>query len=126
MEMTSSLENEWLNVFYLRGEIDAATAPPLKDALEQALGEGQRWFLVDLLGTEYLDSVAVGILIGGAKQACAQGGMLAVVCQRPIVVKVFEISGTKELLNVHESEAAARRLLETARDAAAQSGDGGA
>ena len=126
MEMTSSLENEWLNVFHLRGEIDAATAPPLKEDLERALAEGQRWFLIDLLGTEYLDSVAVGILIGGAKQACEQGGMLAVVCQRPIVVKVFDISGTKELLNVHESETAARRLLEAARDATVESGDGGA
>ena len=126
MEIRSRLENDWLTVFYLEGEIDAATAPPLKEALEQALAQGQRWFLIDLLGTEYLDSVTVGILIGGAKQACEQGGMLAVVCQRPIVVKVFEISGTKELLNVQGSEATARSLLETARQSGPEPEDGGA
>ena len=126
MEIRSRLENDWLTVFYLKGEIDAATAPPLKEALELALAEGLRWFLIDLLGTEYLDSVALGILIGGAKQADQAGGMLAVVCNRPNLVKIFEVSGTKELLNVRESEAAVRSLLEAARQACPQPEDGGA
>ncbi len=126
MEMRSCLENEWLSVFHLQGEIDAATAPPLQAALEEALGEGQRWFLIDLLETEFVDSVTVGLLLGSAKQAYEQGGMLAVVCQERIVMKVFEISGTKELLNVHDSEAAARSALEAAREASLQREDGGA
>ncbi len=126
MEMRSCLENEWLSVFHLQGEIDAATAPPLQAALEEALGEGQRWFLIDLLETEFVDSVTVGLLLGSAKQAYEQGGMLAVVCQERIVMKVFEISGTKELLNVHDSEAAARSVLEAARKASSEREDGGA
>ncbi len=126
MEIRSCLENDWLTVFYIEGEIDAATAPPLKDGLNQGLEEGQRWFLVDLLATEYLDSVALGILIGGAKQADQAGGMLAVACNRPNLIKIFEVSGTKELLNVRESEAAARSLLEAARQPGPEPEDGGA
>ena len=126
MEIRSCLEHDWLTVFYIEGEIDAATAPPLKDGLNQGLEEGQRWFLIDLLATEYLDSVALGILIGGAKQADQVGGMLAVACNRPNLIKIFEVSGTKELLNVRESEAAARSLLEAARQPGPEPEDGGA
>jgi len=125
MEMHSSVENDWLMVFYLQGEIDAETGPDFREALEQARAQGQRWFLIDLLETEYLDSVALGILLGTAKETANVGGRLAVACNRPNLVKLFELTGVKELLNVQETAAAARSFLEQAYEAAGQSQDGG-
>jgi len=113
-------------VFHLQGEIDADTGPQFKDALTEAREEGQRWFLIDLLEAEYLDSVALGILLGAAKQTDKLGGILAVACNRPNLIKLFELTGIKELLNVQETASAARSLLKQAHQAVAQSQDGGA
>jgi len=125
MEMRSCVEDDWLIVFHLQGEIDAETGPDFREALEQARAEGQRWFLIDLLEAEYLDSVALGILLGTAKETAKVGGRLAVACNRPNLVKLFELAGVKELLNVQETAAAARSLLEQAHQTAGQSQDGG-
>jgi len=125
MEMRSCVEDGWLMVFHLQGEIDAETGPDFRDALEQARAEGQRWFLIDLLETEYLDSVALGILLGTAKETSKLGGSLAVACNRPNLVKLFELTGVKELLNVQESTAAARSFLEQAYKATSRSPGGG-
>ena len=125
MEMHSRVEDGWLMVFYLQGEIDAETGPDFREALEQARAEGQRWFLIDLLETEYMDSVALGILLGTAKETSKVEGRLAVACNRPNLVKLFELTGVKELLNVQESAAVARSLLEQAHQTADQSQDGG-
>ena len=126
MEMHSCVEDDWLMVFHLQGEIDAETGPGFREALEQAREEGRRWFLIDLLEAEYLDSVALGILLGTAKETDKLGGMLAVACNRPNLIKLFELTGIKELLNVQETASAACSLLEQAHQAAAQSQDGGA
>ena len=126
MEMESRVEDDWLMVFQLEGEIDADTGPQFRDALTEARQEGQRWFLIDLLEAEYLDSVALGILLGGAKETEKLGGTLTVACNRPNLIKLFELTGIKELLNVQETASAARSLLEQAYKAATQSQDGGA
>ena len=67
-----------------------------------------------------LDSVGLGILIGGSKRAGEKNGDMAVACARPNVRRVFEVSGTAELLNVVDDLAQAVEILATER--AARSG----
>ena len=113
------MEGDCLALFALDGEMDAATAPQFRDALVEALEEGLVWILVDLRKVEYIDSVGLGILMGAAKRANEHGGELAVICQRPNLLKVFDITGTRELLNVCEEEPEARNLIEQHRAALA-------
>jgi len=90
----------WLQKVAVEGELDAYTAPQLLNAVTEALDAGLTWLVVDLRGVEYIDSVGLGILIGGAKRAGERNGDLAVACDRSNVRRVFEVSGTAELLNV--------------------------
>jgi len=96
------------------GEVDAYTGPELlealKDSLEQA--DGPAWLLVDLTQVQYLDSIGLGILVQAAKEAAQTGGALAVACRTPVVLKVFDISGTRAMLGVRESVEEATALLE--------------
>lgn len=92
----------WLRRIAVTGELDAYTAPSLQDAMTEALDSGAAWLVVDLAAAEYIDSVGLGILIGGVKRAGAREGDLAVACPRANVRRVFEVSGTMDLLNVHE------------------------
>ena len=101
-------EGAWLG---LAGELDAYTGPQFREDLAQAIEEGARWLVVDLSALQHIDSVGIGILIGAAKRAGEKHGQLAVVCPRPNLARVFDISGTKELLNVVGSLEEARERL---------------
>ena len=115
MKVQTETEGNWLTVFSLSGELDAYTAPEFRESLVETLDRDLVWILVDLNEVEYIDSVALGILIGGAKRANERDGELAVVCHRPSLLKIFDISGTRELLNVCEDSSRARQLLEQRR-----------
>ena len=111
------------SVYDISGELDAYTAPDLRDALDGALAEGRSWLIVDLADLTYLDSTGLGILVGTAKKARQADGDIAVVCVNPTLLKIFDISGTREILNVADSvDAAMQRLreLEEARDETGQ------
>jgi anti-sigma B factor antagonist len=95
------------------GEVDAYTGPELLEALTDSLqhDEGPTWLLVDLTEVQYLDSIGLGILVQAAKEAAQGGGALAVACRTPVVLKVFDISGTREMLGVRETLEEATALL---------------
>src|SRR5205814_287647 len=50
-------------VIEVSGELDMATEPQLRDALEQAIDAGSRQVVVDLGRVRFMDSTAVGMLI---------------------------------------------------------------
>ncbi|HEY3397398.1 MAG TPA: STAS domain-containing protein [Armatimonadota bacterium] len=111
----SARNEEWLVVVEVAGELDAATAPALRAILDEQIHQGARWLLVDLQAVDLIASVGVGELIRSVNELNSLGGDLAVICRRPNVLRVFEISGTGELLHVRQAEAEARAALEQAR-----------
>jgi len=98
-------DSDWLTVVAASGEVDAYTGPGLREALADTLeaGEGAPWLLADLSDVQYLDSMGLGILVQAAKRAVADGGAMAVACSTPVVLKVFDISGTRAMLGVEET-----------------------
>ena len=56
---------EGRHVVAVRGEIDLFTAPELKKTLADAIENGASRVVVDLSETTFLDSTALGVLIGG-------------------------------------------------------------
>jgi anti-sigma B factor antagonist len=117
LRVSTSLTDGWLQTIAVEGELDAYTAPTLQEAVMRSLDEGVAWLLVDLRLTEYIDSVGLGLLIGGAKRAGEKNGDLAVVCARAGVCRVFEVSGTAEMLNLCEELPVAVDKLATTRAA---------
>jgi anti-sigma B factor antagonist len=106
-------------LFVLDGELDAYTGPQLREELAQAADSGKKWLLLDLSAVQYIDSVGLGILVGATKRVTEKHGDVAVIGPRPNVLRVFEVSGTRELLNVVGSleEAQARLKFEAAAPA---------
>jgi anti-sigma B factor antagonist len=80
------------NVVSVEGELDLSTAPSLKWMLIDALQtEGSR-LVVDLSLATFIDSTALGVLVGVTRRL-ADDARLAIVCARPNVLKIFEYSG---------------------------------
>jgi anti-sigma B factor antagonist len=80
------------SVISVEGELDLSTAPRLKWMLIETLEAGHSELVVDLSSTTFMDSTALGVLVG-VKRSLAVGAQLAIVCSRPAVLKIFELSG---------------------------------
>ena len=107
---------DFLAIVTVSGELDENTVPELRERLHGLLEAGAAWLLVDLGELEFIDSSGVGLLIGTSRRAGEAGGDLAVVCARPNILRVFDISGTRELLNLRQEAEPARELLAARRD----------
>jgi len=83
------------------GEIDVATAPPLRDRLQALTTAGRSTIVVDLLGVTFLDSTALGVLVGALKRCRETGGDLPLVITEPRILKVFEITGLTGVFPIH-------------------------
>jgi anti-sigma B factor antagonist len=93
-------------VLVLRGDLDIATAPDLREALVGVIHEDAR-IVVDLEAVGFLDSVGLGILISGLKRARAAGGDLELVCTSRAVLKPLEITGLDKVFTIHAGREAA-------------------
>jgi len=75
-----------------QGELDLATYTQLRERINELLSAGRTNLVMDLSGTEFLDSTALGALIGGRRRAHAAGGSFAIVCDRPHLLKLFAVT----------------------------------
>ena len=80
------------SVLTVEGELDLATAPSLKWALGDLVDAGRTRIVLDLSAVPFIDSTALGVLVG-VRRAMGAGGRLAVVCTNVNVLKIFELTG---------------------------------
>jgi len=96
-------ERDGVAVLTVRGEIDVSTAPRLRQQLVEMASTGQDRVVLDLDAVDFLDSTGLGVLIGGLKRFRSLGGDLLLVCTRPRILKVFEITGLSGVLGLHDT-----------------------
>ena len=102
------------------GEADLATASELKAALTEALDSGARWLLVDFSATSFIDSTALGVLMGAVKRLRSIEGDLALVCVDPNICKLFQMTLLDRVFDISDTkQAALERLAERRRQAPA-------
>jgi anti-sigma B factor antagonist len=89
-------------VLAVRGEIDVATAPQLREQLLELVSAGHKQIVVDLAGVDFLDSTGLGVLVGGLKRVRSNDGELALACPQPRVLRVFEITGLTQVFPIHD------------------------
>jgi anti-sigma B factor antagonist len=94
-------------VVAVSGEIDVATAPQLRECLHHVITEGNATVALDLLGVSFLDSTALGVLVGGLKRCRELGGDMRIVVVDPRIIKIFEITGLTNVFNISETLQAA-------------------
>jgi len=82
-----------LPVVTLTGEVDLAIAPGLKEQIDLLLSDGQSTIVIDLLDATFLDSTALGVLVGALEECRGSGGELHLLIREPRILKVLEITG---------------------------------
>jgi len=83
----------------VRGEIDVATSPALRDQLSALVANGARDITLEFEGVSFVDSSGLGVLVGTYKRLRDEvGGSVRIVGAQPSVRKVFEITGLEQAL----------------------------
>jgi anti-sigma B factor antagonist len=100
-----------VRVVEVGGEVDLFSAPDLKRTLNGIVDGGGRVLLVDLSRTTFIDSTALGVLIGVVKRLRPEGGELAIVCPDPSLRKVFEVTRLDRAFELFDSVEAALEHL---------------
>jgi anti-sigma B factor antagonist len=94
-----------------RGELDIATHTTLREHMVELLSRGRNNLVIDLSETSFIDSTALGSLIGARKNALARGGTFAVICNDPRIVKLLDITRLSEVLTRFDTREAWRASL---------------
>jgi anti-sigma B factor antagonist len=102
------------HIIAVRGEIDLFTAPELKQALTEAVEAGDYRVVIDLTDVSFLDSTALGVLIGAVKRLRSRGGALAIVNTETSIAKTFEITGLDQIFTIVPSRREALSALDDA------------
>ena len=98
--LTTDSFDDQRHVVAVSGEIDLFTAPELKSALGEALESGHTRIVVDLTNTSFLDSTALGVLIGAVKRLRSRDGALVIVNVDANIAKTFEITGLDKIFTI--------------------------
>jgi len=106
--------DEQRHVVAVTGEIDLFTAPELKAVLSEAVEAGRTRIVVDLTETTFLDSTALGVLIGAVKRLRSRDGVLTIVNTDANIAKTFEITGLDQIFTIVPDRAAALEALDDA------------
>lgn len=99
-------------VISLRGEVDIYTAPRLKERLLELLDGGVTGVVVDLSDVTFIDSTAIGVLIGGVRRLHDAGGSMALVVATRPVERVLTITGLDRVFSIHDTREAAFAALD--------------
>src|ERR1700743_3445412 len=83
----------------VEGDLDLASAPSLKWALEDLQSAESRHVIVDLSGVGFIDSTALGVLVG-AQRSLGPGVRLAIVCDEENVLRIFELTGLDGMFEI--------------------------
>ena len=83
----------------VRGEVDMATAPQLRDTLLALVDGGASRIALDCRGLDFLDSSGIGVLIAVRKRL-GDDGSLTLEAPPPHVRKVLELTGVSEHVTI--------------------------
>ncbi|MDQ6617924.1 MAG: STAS domain-containing protein [Actinomycetota bacterium] len=82
------------------GELDMYTAPRLRQELVGLVAGGARQVTVDLGAVNFVDSTALGVLVGGLKRLRQVDGDLTIKSPTPGTLKVLELTGLTKIFTV--------------------------
>ncbi|MFD2639749.1 STAS domain-containing protein [Piscibacillus salipiscarius] len=92
-----------VTVLKLAGEIDAYTAPQLKEKLLGLLREENADVQVDLEKVNYMDSTGLGVFISGLKTANEVNSSFTLVNLQENVYRLFNITGLNDVMKIENT-----------------------
>ncbi|MDX3098392.1 STAS domain-containing protein [Streptomyces sp. ME01-24h] len=89
------------------GDVDAHTAPMIREAVLKLLGEGHRHFVLDLGFVSFMDSMGLGVIVAITKRIREQEGSLRIASLSGRLLRILDLSGMRESYEIYPSAAEA-------------------
>jgi anti-sigma B factor antagonist len=96
----------------LTGEVDLYKAPEFKKKLLELIAQGAKQVIVDFSETTFIDSTALGVLVGAVRRLRVSEGQLSLVCSDRSITRVFEITGLDRVFRIYPSRVEAVEQLD--------------
>ncbi len=97
-------QDELTKIVYVKGEIDAFTAPKLRDELVPLAEKEGVPLVIDLGEVGYIDSTGLGVFIGVLKLTRRNNNTLKLVGLNDRVKRLFTITGLHEIIDISGGE----------------------
>ena len=85
------------------GRLNMVTAPKLREVVTEAIGNGHNRLVLDMAGTEFIDSSGLGALVGCLKAARQAGGDLRIANVGSQVQMVLQLTSMDRILTPYAS-----------------------
>lgn len=94
-------EKESILAVKVNGEIDAYTAPQLREKLFPLSEKEGVKMVVDLSEVNYMDSTGLGVFVGVFKNVRAHNGEFKIVGLSDRLQRLFEITGLADIIDIN-------------------------
>ncbi len=94
-------------VVKVKGRMDATTAGEFEQEMARHMEAGEKNFVVDLAGLQYISSAGLRAILTVAKKLKSGGGQMAFCRLQGIVQEVFSLAGFSSMFALHDSLEAA-------------------
>ncbi|WP_144513683.1 anti-sigma factor antagonist [Bacillus sp. FJAT-22090] len=84
----------------IRGEIDAFTAPILREKLTEINLKENLQVILDLTDVSYMDSTGLGVFVGFYKSVNASNGHMELTGLSSRLKRLFDITGLGEIMDI--------------------------
>jgi len=95
---------ENINFIYLRGYLDAHTAPQLEDAIKKSKDDGMNKIIVNFSDLSYISSAGLGVFMAFIEEIRESGGDIKLCSMEPKVFTVFDLLGFPLLFEIVTKE----------------------
>ena len=97
-------ENEQVTKVRISGEIDAYTAPKLRENLFQLSEKAGAVMVINLSDVTYMDSTGLGVFVGIYKNICSNNGKLQLLGLSKRLMRLFEITGLTNIMDISSED----------------------
>lgn len=94
-------ENEELIEVNVEGEIDAYTAPKLREAVFPLSEKENVKIVIDLSGVSYMDSTGLGVIVGVFKSVRTHKGEFKLIGLSERLKRLFDITGLADIIDIN-------------------------
>ncbi|WP_046175782.1 anti-sigma factor antagonist [Domibacillus indicus] len=94
-------EQEQQTTIKISGEIDAYTAPKLRETAFPYTEKKETNLVIDLSEVSYMDSTGLGVFVGLFKSLNANDGTMKLVGLSDRLKRLFDITGLADIMNIN-------------------------
>ena len=97
-------ENNGISVLYIKGYLDAHTAPDLENAFQELVDSQEFKIVVNFKDLSYISSAGLGVFMGFIEDIRKNGGDIKLSDMKPKIYRVFDLLGFPTLYDILDVE----------------------